>query len=241
MLTKSLERLTGCKVVKSSWNLKQFDENTFGYLSSISKEKILNKSYIHFQNSSASIQTFFVCVLNESLKDEIQYLLKVAQATFQRTIFAGFAVCGGACFYTYCMCFIWKSLASQSKLVNKNRAVLFRQMNVIKSVLFSFAKNLLDESVEWKLDLSSGHLFKTYDLNCNCGLFKLKELTQTHIDLNDMVNFGLIDFVNILVPNEHLLRISTNFIDCYHSKINAFMLAREILSSILQIGVLIHN
>ena len=80
-----------------------------------------------------------------------------------------------------------------------------------------------------------------YDLNCNCGLFKLKELTQTHIDLNDMVNFSLIDFVNILVPNEHLLRISTNFIDCYHSKINAFMLAREILSSILQIGVLIHN
>ena len=238
-----MSHLTGCKIVNSSWNLQQFDENTFGRLSSISIEKKLNKSYIHFQSSLASTQTFVVCVLNESLKDEVQYLLKVAQATFQRTFFSGVGVCGGACFYTYSMCFAWKSLANQFKLVNKNRASLFSQMNVIKSVLFSFAKNLLDESDEWRLDLSSGHLFKINDLNCNCGLFKSNEtIIHSFIDLNDNINYSLIEFKEILVPNnESLLRNSPRFIDCYDSKINALMLAREILSSILQIGVFIHN
>lgn len=235
-----MSRLTGCQVVNSSLNLQQFTENLFGYLTSIKIEKIRQKNYIHFQNTNASTQTFVACVPNEALTAEVQYLLRVAQSTFQRTISFGYAVCGGACFYTYCMCFVWKSLANQAKPA-KQRLNLFSQMNAIKSIFFSFAKSLLDESDEWKLDLSSGHLFNIDDSVCNCGLFKTKQTMHSLIDPKDSVNFSSIDFRNVLTPNENLIRNSPQFIDCYGSKVNAFALAREILSSILHIGVFIHN
>jgi hypothetical protein len=52
-----------------------------------------------------------------------------------------------------------------------------------------------------------------------------------------------INFSNLLTTNTDLSRTESDIqlIDSLDSKINVFKLAREILASILQIGVFIHN
>ena len=86
--------------------------------------------------------------------------------------------------------------------------------------------------------MNSGHLFES-NLSCNCGLFNNK-LNENFIDLNDEINYMTINFKDILsikLTNES----NVELLDSVDSKINVFKLAREILISILQIGVFIHN
>lgn len=244
LITKPMSSLTGCKIVNCSWSLEQFNENTFGYLSSIQLKQILNKNYIHFENENEStLQTMIVCVQNESLTYDLEYLLKVVEFNFQRTVRAGFGLCGGACFYTYCICFLWKYITSNTSPVKQMD--LFNLKKIIKIVFFKYAKNLLDKSKEYRLDLKSGHLFNN-DLKCNCGLYKLNNLKFDYnslLDLDDDINFVSINFSNLLTTNTDLSRTESDIklIDSLDSKINVFKLAREILASILQIGVFIHN
>lgn len=242
MLTKPLSDLTGCKVVNCSWNLEQFDQSIFGQLTSISLKQILNKNYIHFDNQNnlkSPVQSLIVCVHNEHMTAEIQHLLKVTQTVFQKTITTGHAVCGGACFYTYSMCLNWKYLVDNQNLFNiKHKSNLINLLRVTKLVFYSFAKNLLDKDEDYKLDLNSGHLFKS-SANCSCGLF-VNRLNGNFIDLNEEINYMTINFKDILsikLTNES----NVELLDSVDSKINVFKLAREILTSILQIGVFIHN
>ena len=223
-----------------------------------------------------------LCVQNESFTSEIEvnsfansfrfylklifflyskYLIKVAQNSFERSILNGVALCGGPCFYTYCLCYLWKCIKElPSELIydlfeinpdnsSKSYSMKFLKLSLIKNIkliFMSYIKNLLEHDLdEYKLDLECGHLFHSgQDSICLCGLFSINNINGINLNISDL-NYDLIYNTDILSfsgnkavkRNDKHLRL----IDCYESKLNAFKLARDILSTILHIGVFIYS
>jgi hypothetical protein len=142
-------------------------------------------------------------------------------------------------------------------------------MRKIKSIFMKYLSRLLDSHYsEYKLNFETGHLFHIRDMindserdtkvsTCDCGLFsatlKTKNLTEYFLDLSfDGFHLILDNFDKILsfeklqgeTNDIHVIRNNeekVRFIDCYESKVNALKIARDILSTIMHIGVFVHN
>ena len=180
---------------------------------------------------------------------------------FKRTILNGFALCGGACFYTYCICYSWKFLYNNFiKTFKKDEAYekgfgilksrVFNLMRVVLATFMGFASQLLEQSkLDYKIELSTGHLFKIDEKYCDCGLLSLNQnginLANSYFTFDENSKFEQIDFDEILNLNENsLLKKSeenVKFIDCFESKINCFKVVRETLSIILNIGAFVND
>lgn len=184
--------------------------------------------------------------------------MKVAQYTFQRAILTGRVFCGGPCFYTYSLCYLWKFLYQEFKVsaftvsatesrrqTSINKAKVFELLKVLKHIFINFARCLLDHSfVEYDIDLTNGHLFHMNKTRCNCGYIQLdrsKSLSaDSKVNIFEETNFNLIDFEAVL---EYKMsdKGSLELMECCESKLNALRITQEIVVSILQVGVFIHD
>jgi len=180
-------------------------------------------------------------------------LVKVAQLAFQRAILSGRLLCGGACFYLYSMCYLWKFLyqefksafngAFRDRQIYINRSKVFQLMSIIQTIFINFAKNLLNSSLyDYKLDTSSGHLFQTGKKRCNCGFLGTK--SDSLINIFEPVDFASISYEEMLcheIKDGLDSQKNLTIIDCLESKLNSLMICREIVGSILQVGVFLHD
>ena len=181
-------------------------------------------------------------------------MVKVAQNSFQRAILNGHILCGGACFYTYSISFLWKFLyqefidsfqsanRTRQNFVNKSR--IFDLMKSIKRIFMNFARYLLPSTLdEYNIDLTSGHLFQINVSQCDCSLIH-KEQLEMSVNLMGEISFREIDFERILNHKIHVRKeaeLDMQLMDCFDSKLNCLKLTREVIGSILQVGVFIHD
>lgn len=152
------------------------------------------------------------------------------------------------------MCYLWKllfeefvgNIESRDRQSYINTAKLYGLMNTIKIVFLSFFKRLLSRKLEhFKLDISCGHLFEINQPRCNCG-FILAQSSDASIFLSlyEQVKFEKSWLSRIFENGENFERKSSEhikLIDCAESKLNSIKITREIIASILQIGVFIHG
>ena len=134
----------------------------------------------------------------------------------------------------------------------------------IKHIFVSYLKKLLSKHIsEYRVNLETGHVFYASDKNetsCKCGLFTAKSNDSSFVGFfsDDFLDLEFEDFYSILNNSDQLLcfneqlnfrrkfnliRNETNIkhIDCFESKVNGLKIARDILSTIMQIGVFVHN
>ena len=132
-------------------------------------------------------------------------------------------------------------------------------MKLTRHIFYSYAKCLLDTNkLElYNMSLACGHLFlmdesaeSAQSVTCQCGLFEVSNSCETSLDLvaidsGDFINWNL-DRLLTFEANEHLSKLAirvnpanVRYLDCYESKLNALKTARDILTSILNIGVFI--
>ncbi len=176
----------------------------------------------------------------------------MAQNSFQRAILNGKAVCGGACFYTYCFCYAWRYLLKSlgNHVVKKHLAC--KLLNIFLSIFINkFAKFLVahEDLDDYRLSTECGHLFYKDSNVCECGLFEIeneKKLAEHLISLtNESLFFNQnMEHLNIVSFHEgskHLKRNKPSLIDCYESKLNAFKILKDILATVSHIGVFIYN
>lgn len=188
-------------------------------------------------------------------------MVKVSQHTFQRAILAGRVFCGGACFYTYSLCYLWKFLYQEFKAsafaatiesrrqTSINKAKVFELLKALKHIFINFARRLLDNStVEYNIDLMNGHLFHVNKTRCNCGYIQL-DRSMTCAETNkanifEETNFNLVDFDSLLeykLSDKGTALANLELMECCESKLNALRITQEIVVSILQVGVFIHD
>lgn len=181
----------------------------------------------------------------------------------------GAASIGGPCFYTVSMCYLWqltpeivlrrnKSSSSSSNATKSESNLVVWHLKQIKSLFFNFFQRLLQhDSAEYSLDLHSGHLFHRNNTECVCGLLILcpdspnhhhRSTTTMMMRLDDDLSIELADFVSRLfaanLDQTLAQRINprpVRLLDCLDSKLNALGVARDILTTILNIGVFIHD
>ncbi|CAF0840593.1 unnamed protein product [Brachionus calyciflorus] len=233
-LTEPVRELLNCKILNSIFNLELLDEDYFGYLNNIKLKKINNDYFYHLESEKNLIQTFLVCVPNESFTPEIEYVLKTTEKVFQRTIMSGYGLIGGPCFYSYCIAFLWKH---ELKTDRQNQVKNFR---IIKELFYKFLKKLIDSECEYLMSVNTGHLFKKESEFCECGLV-LQNLKQDFLDL-DSVDFRLDNLK--LFDNQKIFKIDFNnikLIDCIHSKLNCLKITRDVLSTLLHIGIFVSS
>lgn len=174
--------------------------------------------------------------------------MEVAQSSFRRTIINGLATCGGPCFYTTSMCYVWKTLPELigeifgSEGVKNTRLVW--HMKKFRRVFSKYFNQLLEyEYNEYDLDLDSGHLFHDNETECVCGLFSSTQRSNS-MRLDDESSFELSNFSSKIFLNSTIERKKTTnlkLIDCFDSKLNALSVTRDILATLLNIGVFIHD
>ncbi len=128
-------------------------------------------------------------------------------------------------------------LQSQSN----SRSVKIKLINYFKHIFINFIQTLLDQDriEDYALSLESGHCFNSKsEFRCICGFVETKNFT--FIDLNDLDPLTIIDSENIL-EHKMLNKHPPTLLDCYESKLNVFKITRDLLSTILNIGVFIYN
>ncbi len=158
------------------------------------------------------------------------------------------------------MCYLWKFLyqefsatftsTNKDRQTYMKRSKIFQLMASIKTIFISFAKNLLNTSLfDHRLDTSSGHLFQTGKERCHCGLLETQERSKPSasgslINMFEPVDFARVNFAEMLChelsEREHA-EGNLNLMDCLESKVNCLMICREVVSSILQVGVFLHD
>jgi hypothetical protein len=142
---------------------------------------------------------------------------------------------------------------------NLSNNMLLKKM--IKNLFLNYAITLIDHNGSndgtlsdlYKLNIKCGHLFyiNTSESinNCHCGLYSCSNKND-FIDIFDdnnesyLINSSSDFLVASNLNGESLLTKSTsnvNILDCAESKLNSFKLVRNILSTILQIGVFIYD
>lgn len=172
----------------------------------------------------------------------------MAQNTFRRTVISGAAICGGPCFYTYCLCYLWKNLEPMLRELSDEetalkRATIVPYLRHLKSIFQPYFIQLLDNDIiEYRIDLDSGHLFHEESSHCVCNLFNSSKQSRL-VGLDDDLFLDTIDFSSILSDSTDRRNhpSETVFIDCLESKLNALTVSRDILSTILNVGVFIHD
>jgi hypothetical protein len=157
------------------------------------------------------------------------------------------------------MSFLWKFLYQEfkagaftakgspsSRQASINKAKVFEIMKTLKNIFVTFARALImDQSfTEYEIDLKSGHMFHIDKAHCNCGLIQLaRPLTDPQSKLNvfEATNLDLIDFETVLEYKVTDTTDNVELLDCSSSKLNCLRIAQEIIVSILQVGVFIHD
>ena len=133
-------------------------------------------------------------------------------------------------------------MISQSK--SNNRPLKIKLINYFKHILINFIQTLLDrnEMENYVLNLESGHCFQSKSKShCICGLIESKNL-KIFVDLNDLDPINIIDCEkNDLLKFIMLNKYPPILLDCYESKLNVFKITRDLISTILNIGVFIYN
>lgn len=114
----------------------------------------------------------------------------------------------------------------------------------LKQIFLNYFLRLLEhDSSEYSINLACGHLFLKTSSNCVCGLFNTENANS--IDLDDDILLDSIDLSQNIFSNSDIhnqKRISSlKFIDCLESKLNALIVARDILATVLNVGVFIHD
>jgi hypothetical protein len=126
--------------------------------------------------------------------------------------------------------------------------------SILKQTFVHFLTPLLERDLnDYRLDLSCGHLFSFNDPStrqCVCGLFSLphgsssSSSTMMNLSTND---YHTVDESKLLLDsrlenkNDHVSSSSIKLIDCLESKLNAFKVSKDILATILNVGVFISN
>lgn len=162
-----------------------------------------------------------------------QHVLKVSERSFQRAVLSGYGLIGGPCFYSYCITFLW------SKIENKKKEI--EKFKFIRNLFFQFLEKLTDKEHEYGICLRSGHYFKNESMKCECGIIA----RQQKYDLYNLNNSDLreINFSH-LFENQNSYEIclkNLRLIDCFESKINAFKIARDVLSTFFHVGIIVTN
>jgi len=123
----------------------------------------------------------------------------------------------------------------------------FRSIFILKFAKFLLAHQDLDD---YRLNIQSGHLFYKDSSQCECGLFKIEDKSKFSEHVTSLTNENSfynqeVDVENLLSFDERLnscLKRNKPFlIDCYESKLNAFKLLKDVLSTVSHIGVFIFN
>ena len=123
------------------------------------------------------------------------------------------------------------------------RPQVYSFMLKIKTVFVNFFKHLLKDSNEfydYYIDSKTGHVYLEENKTCECRLH-VNEEKKDRIELfeNDF-NMNLFDFSSLLQELTSPNRIP-NVLDCFESKINSFILVKNILVTVFQIGVFISD
>ncbi len=160
-------------------------------------------------------------------------MVQIAESCFKRAIMNGFGVCGGACFYSYCLCFAWKFILE--KKVDRQIEKCLRNM---KALFVRFLKNLIDyeETCDCYINMLDGHFYSHAD-KCDCGAFKvdpnLAGVMKIRI-IDDDHNFQFVRPSSILSGS--IVESTPCLIDCHESKTNALQLAHRLFITFSQIG-----
>lgn len=182
--------------------------------------------------------------------------MEVAQCSFRRTIMSGSTACGGPCFYTSMLCQTWHSLSKILTSDNNHQSTktttqrLVWNLKQFRAVFANYFNRLLvDDYDEYAIDLDSGHLFhrpQKQNLNneCVCGLFSSE--SSNFLRLDDDRALDLAEFPSKLFSNPDVLTRKTHkpsprLLDCLESKLNALNVARDLLTTLLNVGVFIHD
>lgn len=141
------------------------------------------------------------------------------------------------------MCYVWKKLPEiigEYEGAKKTRLVW--HIKKFRRIFSKYFNQLLEyESNEYELDLDSGHLFHDNETECVCGLFRSTEQSNS-MRLDDESSIELTDFSSKIFSNS-TTKITQNLklIDCFDSKLNALSVTRDILATLLNVGVFIHD
>jgi hypothetical protein len=156
------------------------------------------------------------------------------------------------------MSFVWKCLCEEHELdketTSARKANLVLLMKKYQSIFSKYYSRLLtSHSTDFKLSLQTGHVFYKSNANCKCGLF-----TRTKNDPHYFFDLGFEDLCFVINNSRVLLSFNelldkdnemsliknvenVKLIDCCESKINALKVARDILSTVMHIGVFVYN
>ena len=95
------------------------------------------------------------------------------ESCFQRTILSGYVFCGGPCFYTCVICYLWKYKYNYLNFKTEfNKPLIYSFMIKIQSIFGNYLRNLLKhDSFDYYIQSESGHLFYNGNKNCECDLF----------------------------------------------------------------------
>lgn len=154
------------------------------------------------------------------------------------------------------MCYLWKfiyqefnscfkdSNEDKYRQININKAKVFELMKTVQIIFTNFFKCLLEKGLSnYFLDISSGHLFLN-GKRCNCGLLNQSDSVTAWVNLYEEINYNEINF-ELMLKHQISERCNAEkailLIDCFESKLNCLKMVREILGSILQVGVFIHD
>lgn len=130
------------------------------------------------------------------------------------------------------------------------RSFIVLHAKQLRQIFLPYITQLLEKDLaDYSLDLNCGHLFEiNSNKNCTCGLFSsfsTPEDSNSRIDLSDDFNINKIDFSKIFSSdcNNKIFKNNAKvvLIDCFDSKLNALNLTRDILGTLLNIGVFIYS
>lgn len=182
-------------------------------------------------------------------------MLNIVQYSFQRTVSNGVVICGGPCFYTFCLCHLWKNIREISTESfgdyeanrQKNYQTLWN-IKILRQIFVHFITRLLENDLNnYTLDLQCGHLFEfkseIISLKCLCGLFNYNQNSNfVNLSSNES-SFPSIETKSILeesrLKDKH--QYNLKLIDCYESKLNVFRTSRDVLVTLLNIGTYVCN
>jgi hypothetical protein len=162
------------------------------------------------------------------------------ESCFQRTILSGYVLCGGPCFYTYTICYLWKYLYFKFEMeLNKPRIYSF--MIKIHSIFENYFRHLLIHDIyDYYIQIESGHLFYNSNKYCECELFEKIETNQKIDAFSNDFNINQIDFNRVLNNSVNSNKVP-KILDCFESKLNSLNVVKNILSTAFQIGVFISD
>lgn len=116
-----------------------------------------------------------------------------------------------------------------------------KEEHALISIFTKYLKTILYKPLnQYRVSQHTGHLFRLQSEYCECKLLKIKQVQERHIDfaaLTQTYKITANEWEKYFLRNEE----SVTLISCFESKINAIKVMRDILLSILSLGIYIHE